>query len=90
LRRSASLWPAADKIVFAKTLTSVTPARTRTERDFDPGSIRWLKQSGDAGLSVGGAELEGKALAAGLVDEIQLFLVPLIVGGGKRAVPAVV
>lgn len=74
--------------MFSKTLTSVTIARTRTERNFDPGSIRWLKQSGDAGLSVGGAELAGKALAAGLVDEIQLFVVPLIIGGGKRALPA--
>jgi dihydrofolate reductase len=88
IRDFGSLWRAADKIVFSKTLTSVTTARTRTEREFDPGSIRRLKQSGDADLSVGGAELAGQALAAGLVDEIQLFLVPVIVGGGKRALPA--
>jgi hypothetical protein len=88
IRDFGSLWRAADKIVFSKTLMSVTTARTRTERDFDPGSIRRLKQSGDADLSVGGAELAGQALAAGLVDEIQLFLVPVIVGGGKRALPA--
>ena len=74
--------------MFSKTLMSVTTARTRTERDFDPGSIRRLKQSADADLSVGGAELAGQALAAGLVDEIQLFLVPVIVGGSKRALPA--
>ena len=88
IRDYASLWRAADKIVFSKTLTSVTTARTRTERELDPGSIRRLKQSADADLSVGGAELAGHALAAGLVDEIQLFLVPAIVGGGKRALPA--
>jgi dihydrofolate reductase len=88
IRDFGSLWRAADKIVFSKTPTSVTTARTRAERDFDPGSIRRLKQSGDADLGVGGAELAGQALAAGLVDEIQLFLVPLIVGGGKRALPA--
>ena len=88
IRDFGSLWRAADKIVFSKTLMSVTTARTRTERDFDPGSIRRLKQSGDADLSVGGAELAGQALAAGLVDEIHLFLVPVIVGGGKRALPA--
>ncbi|MEO7556664.1 MAG: dihydrofolate reductase family protein [Acidimicrobiales bacterium] len=88
IRDFRSLWRAADKIVFSKTLQSVTTARTRTERDFDPGSIRRLKQSGDADLSVGGAELAGQALSAGLVDEIQLFLVPVIVGSGKRAVPA--
>ena len=88
IRDFGSLWRAADKIVFSETLTSVTTARTRIERDFDPGVIRRLKQSGDTNLSVGGAELAGQALAAGLVDEIQLFLVPAIVGGGKRALPA--
>ena len=88
IRDFGSLWRAADKIVFSKTLMSVTTARTRTERDFDPGSIRRLKQSGDADLSIGGAELTGQSLAAGLVDEIRLFLVPVIVGGGKRALPA--
>jgi dihydrofolate reductase len=87
LRDFGSLWRAASKIVFSTTLPSVTTARTRTERDFDPGSIRRLKQIGDADLSVGGAELAGQALAAGLVDEIQLFLFPVIVGGGKRALP---
>lgn len=59
--------------------------RTDTDR---AGLIRQLKQSGDVDLSVGGAELGGQALAAGLVDEIQLFLGPVIVGGGKRALPA--
>jgi dihydrofolate reductase len=87
-RDFGSLWRAADKVVFSATLMSVTSARTRIERDFDPGPIRRLKQSGDADVSVGGAELAGHALAAGLVDEIQLFLVPVIVGGGKRALPA--
>jgi dihydrofolate reductase len=88
IRDFASLWRAADKIVFSTTLTSVTSARTRTERVFDPGLVRRLKESSAADLSIGGAELAGQALAAGLVDEIQLLLVPAIVGGGKRALPA--
>jgi dihydrofolate reductase len=88
IRDYGSVWRAADKIVFSKTLMSVRSGRTRTERDFDPGSIARLKQSADADLAVGGAELGGQALAAGLVDEIHLCLVPVIVGGGKRALPA--
>jgi dihydrofolate reductase len=88
IRDFGSLWRATDKVVFSKTLTSVRSARTRIERDFDPGLIRQLAQSSDADLCVGGAELAGQALAAGLVDEIQLVLVPVIVGGGKRALPA--
>ena len=83
-----SIWRAADKVVFSKTLTSVTTARTRIEPDFDPDAIRRLKQRGDVDLGVGGAELAGQALAARLVDEIQMLLVPVIVGGGKRALPA--
>ena len=88
VRDFGSIWRSAEKIVFSKTLPSVTTARTRTERDLDPGSIRRLKQRADADLSVGGAELAGQALAAGLVDEIQLLLVPVLVGGGRRALPA--
>jgi len=88
IRDFGALWRAADKIVFSKTLRSVTSARTRTERDFDPAEIRQLKQSAGADLGIGGAELAGQALAAGLVDEIQLFLVPAIIGAGKRALPA--
>src|SRR5262245_15962908 len=59
IRDFASLWRAADKIVFSRTLESVTTARTRIERDFDPDLIRQLKQSGESDLSVGGAELGG-------------------------------
>jgi len=88
IRDFGSLWRAADKIVFSQTLTSVRSARTRIERDFDPAAIRRLKQRADADLSVGGAELAGQALAAGLVDELQLLLVPVIVGAGRRALPA--
>ena len=36
---------------------------------------------------IGGAALAGEALRAGLVDEVQLLLSPVIVGGGTRALP---
>src|SRR5262249_24516566 len=88
IRDFGSIWRAANKIVFSRRLASVTSARTRIERDFDPDLIRRLKQSSDTNLSVGGADLAGQALASGLVDEVHLFLVPAIVGGGKRALPA--
>lgn len=88
IREFASLWRASDKIVFSKTLPSVSSARTRTEDAFDPGMVRQLKHRSDADLAIGGAELAGQALAARLVDEIHLFLAPVIVGGGKRALPA--
>ena len=85
MREFSEIWRAADKVVYSRTLESVSSARTRLERDFDPEAVRQVKAEGD--LSVGGAELAAEALHAGLVDEIQLFLTPVIVGGGKRALP---
>jgi dihydrofolate reductase len=81
------IWQAAEKIVFSNTLASVSSARTRIERNFDPGMVRQLKSATEHDMTVGGADLAGQAIKAGLVDELQLFLVPVVVGGGKRALP---
>jgi dihydrofolate reductase len=83
----AEIWKAADKIVYSKTLEDVSSARTRIERDFDAEAIRQLKASAERDLSVGGPELAAQAIKAGLVDEYQLFLTPIMVGGGKQALP---
>ncbi len=83
----AEIWQAAEKIVCSTTLASVTSARTRIERAFDPEAIRQLKVTAGRHLTVGGADLASQAVAAGLVDEYQLFLVPVLVGGGKRSLP---
>ena len=81
----AEIWRAADKVVYSRTLDAVASARTRIERHFDPEAVRRLKEEGD--ISVGGPELAAEAIKAGLVDEYHLFLVPWLVGGGKRALP---
>jgi dihydrofolate reductase len=86
-RDFAEIWRAADKVVYSRTLQTVSSARTRIERDFDPAAIRRLKESSAGDITVGGAELAGEAIAAGLVDECSLFLGPIVVGGGKRALP---
>jgi dihydrofolate reductase len=83
----AKIWRAADKVVYSRTLESVSSARTRLERDFDPDAIRELKARADRDITVGGPELGARAIEAGLVDELQLFLVPVVVGAGKRALP---
>jgi dihydrofolate reductase len=83
----ARIWQSADKVVFSRTLEAVDSARTRLEREFDAGMVRRLKESSDGDLTVGGAHLAGIAIAAGLVDEYQLFVCPFLVGGGKRALP---
>jgi dihydrofolate reductase len=81
------LWLAADKIVFSSTLTQPSSARTRIEASFDPDSIRELKRSASRPISVGGPLLASHALKAGLVDEVNLFLNPVVVGGGIPALP---
>jgi dihydrofolate reductase len=81
------IWRAADKVVYSRTLSTVSSARTNVEPEFVPATVQRLKESSARDLTVGGAELAGLAFAAGLVDECHLFLHPVIVGGGKRALP---
>ena len=73
--------------MFSKTLEEASSARTRIERGFDAAAIRELKSSAERDLTVGGPDLAAQAIRAGLVDEYQLFLTPIVVGGGKRALP---
>jgi dihydrofolate reductase len=86
-REYADIWRAADKVVYSQTLPAVSTTRTRLERKIDPEGLRRLKQSAERDLSVGGPTLAAHALAAGLVDEIHLFLTPVVVGGGTRSLP---
>jgi len=83
----ARIWQAADKVVYSTTLEAVSTSRTRIERAFDPEQVREMKASADRDLAVGGPDLAAHAFSAGLVDECHLFLVPVVVGGGKRALP---
>jgi dihydrofolate reductase len=87
IRDYAALWQAADKVVYSRTLRSVSSARTRIEPEFDADAVRRLKAEVPGEVSVGGPELAAQAIAAGLVDDYHLFLVPVLVGGGKRALP---
>jgi dihydrofolate reductase len=82
------LWRAADKIVYSRSLESESSARTRIERTFQPDAVTALKGSLDRDLTIGGPALAAQAFAAGLVDRCQLFLTPVLVGGGKPALPA--
>ena len=87
IRDYAEIWRAADKIVYSRTLETVSSTRTRLERDFDLRSIRQLKALEGPDISVGGPDLAALAIVAGLVDECHLFLTPILVGGGKRSLP---
>ncbi len=85
MRDFAQLWKSVDKVVYSRTLTEPRSARTRIEREFNPDQVRALLADTDA--LIGGSELAGQALAAGLVDDVHCFIWPVMVGGGKRWLP---
>lgn len=87
LRDFAEIWQAANKIVYSRTLQATSTSKTRLERNFDPEAIRQLKETIEQDILIGGPELAAQAFRAGLIDECQLFLIPMIVGGGKQSLP---
>ena len=87
MRDFAEVWQAANKIVYSKTLETVSTRKTQIERNFNPEAIKQLKKTAQQAISIGGPELAAHAFRAGLIDECHLFLVPILVGGGKSALP---
>jgi dihydrofolate reductase len=88
IKEFAQVWQDAEKIVYSKSLETASTARTRIERDFDPEAVRQLKAQAERDLTVGGPELAAQAIRAGLVDELCLLVNPIVVGGGKPALPS--
>ena len=86
-RDYAAIWRLADKVVYSKTLRTVSSSRTRIERAFEVEAVRRKKAQAGRDISVGGPGLAARALEAGLVDELRLFVTPIVVGGGKRSLP---
>src|SRR4051794_23409405 len=87
MRDYAAIWQGIDKVVYSRSLAQTDSARTRLERSFEPDVVRGLKEAADRTIEVGGPGLATAAFHAGLVDEVHLFVSPVILGGGKRAVP---
>jgi dihydrofolate reductase len=87
IRDFARIWQGVDKIVYSTTLEKVSSARTRIERDFDPEAVRQMKAAVARDITVGGPHLAAQAIGAGLVDELQLFVAPVVVGGGTAFLP---
>lgn len=83
----ARIWQAADKVVYSTTLDTVSSAKTRIAEHFDPNGIRQLKEIAERDISIGGADLAGQAMKAGLVDDYRLLISPVVVGGGHKALP---
>jgi dihydrofolate reductase len=87
MRDFAEIWQAANKIVYSRRLETISTRKTQLEHTFDPEAIRQLKAAGEHDMLIGGPELAAQALRAGLIDECHLFLIPILLGGGKSALP---
>lgn len=87
MREFAEIWQSANKLVFSKSLATVSTSRTQLVREFNPQAVSQMKEAAGSAMLIGGPALATHAFRAGLVDECHLFLVPVIVGGGKRAIP---
>ena len=84
----ARIWQAADKIVYSKSLETVSTPKTRLEREFEPQTVRDLKAQLPHDISVAGPNLAAQAIRTGLVDEYHLLVIPIMLGGGKRVLPS--
>jgi len=87
VRDYAGIWQNADKVVYSRTLETVSSARTRIERSFDPEAVRQMKAAAGRDITVGGPDLAAQAIRAGLVDEYHLFVTPIVVGAGTQSLP---
>jgi len=87
MRDFAEIWQAADKIVYSRTLETVSTRKTQLERTFNPEVIRHMKETAERDILIGGPNLAAHAFRSGLIDECHLFLIPIMVGGGKRSLP---
>ncbi|BBF99821.1 MULTISPECIES: dihydrofolate reductase family protein [Pseudonocardia] len=83
----ARTWRAATKVVFSRSLTAVSTTRTTLERDLDPARVRAIVAAAPGDVSISGPTLAAEAIRTGLVDDLELYLVPMLVGGGLRALP---
>jgi dihydrofolate reductase len=88
MRDFGGIWQAADKIVYSKSLETVSTPKTRLEREFEPQAVRDLKAQLPHDISVAGPNLAAQAIRAGLVDEYHLLVIPFMLGGGKQVLPS--
>jgi dihydrofolate reductase len=88
MREWAELWRTMPKVVFSHTLESVSGSNVRLVRGDAVEEVARLKEGSGEFLSVGGAGLAGSLMAAGLVDELELFVYPVILGGGRPFFPS--
>lgn len=77
----ARIWQSIPKIVFSKTLERVE-GNARLAREVNTEEITKLKEQPGGDLGLGGAGLASTFMQLGLIDEYQLYVHPVVLGGG--------
>ncbi|GAB4583745.1 dihydrofolate reductase family protein [Nocardia sp. IFM 10818] len=85
-REFAELWTTKPKFVFSRTLTEVGWNSTLISENAVE-VVRKLKSEGDGVMEVGGANLAASLIPHDLIDEYQLFVSPVVLGGGTPLFP---
>lgn len=81
-------WRGRPKTVFSTSLSAVATSRTTLERHFDPAQVRRLVDETEGVVGIGGPELAGVALRAGIVGTIEYYAHPVVIGGGTPWLPS--
>lgn len=85
-REFGRLWTEKPKVVFSRTLTEVHWNSTLVSENAVE-EVRRLKAEGDGVMEVGGANLAASLIPHGLIDEYQVFVLPVVLGGGTPMFP---
>jgi len=83
----AKLWKAANKIVYSTSLSELDIENAKIERSFDPTAVQKMVAESDKDFDIGGPNLAGQAIKAGIVDEYHHFIAPVIIGSGNFWLP---
>ena len=80
----ARAWQRTPKVVFSTTLDNVGPnARLVKEKADVERTVRQLKAETNGQIEVSGSVLAASLIRFGLVDEFRLYMMPVVLGGGK-------
>ncbi|MDQ1743950.1 MAG: hypothetical protein QOE23_2289 [Pseudonocardiales bacterium] len=84
----ADVWSALPKVVFSRTLDKVE-GNARLAESSVAEEVATALGAGDRDVEIGGAGLAAAAIEQGLVDELRIFRLPVVVGGGTPYLPPV-
>jgi dihydrofolate reductase len=79
----AALWNPLPKVVFSTTLSEVQGNARLASGGLAEEIERLLAEPGEGDIAIGGATLAAEASALGLIDEYQMMVYPVLVGGGQ-------